>query len=117
MVTVAIKELMDDLFNEEGNWGEWEPREVKGLGWAIYSVEDMAGSIAIYVTEERNEEPPKDNYIGFKVSYNGGSFGQGGSNDGHLFSNLKNNLYRTRDTFFSDKELREILTDKLEELI
>ncbi len=66
-----------DLLNQENDMGEWEPKFVEGVGWAIYQVEANAGTITLWITKKELNRPPEENddiIAQCKVCYYG-SFG------------------------------------------
>lgn len=107
-----------DVMGEVNEWGEWEPMLVVGLGWLIYSVEDTAGSITLYCTEERVAKPPMfaDEDIKTKFSCKLVYYGTYGNDlgKGCLYTNVVDNIYVDKVEFDSyengDKLLDEYLT-------
>ena len=55
---VKEKGWVKKVFSREYGWGEDEPRLIEGLGWLIFTVEDTAGSVTLYLTKEKIEKIP-----------------------------------------------------------
>ena len=110
------RETLDYLLKGE-NWGEYEPKFVEGLGWTIYGVEDTAGSITLFVTKEKYDEPPYDIEGAYrvKVAYYG-MFGND-KGEGCLYYDLLENTYRSKTEFKTFDESTQLLIDKLLELV
>ena len=117
------KGLIKKLFSEEENWGEWEAKFIKDLGWLIFSVEDTAGSITLWLTSQKLEKPPMTegenillNLCGilkgkYKLQYYG-SFGNT-NGKGCLYWNPVHGTYTEKQEFKNYAEGNRILEKKL----
>jgi len=114
------KGFVAKLFSEKEGWGEWEPREVEGLGWLVFQVEDNAGSITLFVTEKEMEFPKsedewnnaKENGKGvYKMTYNG-SYGNP-EGEGTLYWNSVNGSYTEKKEYKAWNEGWDVLEEEL----
>ena len=107
-----VNKVIKRIFSEEEGIGEYEAVKIKGIGFLLYQVEDNVGSISLFITKKKVDCPPREgNYVSLKLAYKG-SFSRE-DESGYVYSNLKDNIYRTRDSFDTDEESIEILTKKI----
>ena len=97
-------------------WTEWEPVKVEGLGWLMYTVEDNAGSITLFVSDTALTEPTYGEGITtFKLCYYGSNGNDKG--EGCLYSKSVNETYTENERFKTYDESYELLEAKLRNMI
>lgn len=121
-----IKGLSKYLFSEKLGWCEWNPKWLLGLGWLTYSVVDNAGSITLWVTEEKLDEIPVTSEQFketvklpivrgvFKLGYLG-SYGNS-EGKGYLCWDYDGKEYKMKEEFNSYEEGFSLLDSRLTDL-
>jgi hypothetical protein len=132
-VGARVKSLISDLLSCEPkeSWDELEYKEIGELGYLAWLNEDNGGSFSIFVIKEKElpfiqitgtnpfwvmeEEGRKIDFTSFKVVMKEDWINK--VPKGTVYSELVDNLYTQKEDFTNEKEVIQILTEKIVDLV
>jgi len=110
--------LISDLFSEKIGWEEWESIKINGIGFLLYQIEDNAGSVTVFISQRKLDEPCYDEDVKLlKLCFLGSYGNPDGIGIFYYNHNRKTGLYTKNKKFNNFKEGDQILEKHLRKLI